>query len=135
MIQQQAVKRDPYFDSLKFILITLVVFGHAISFVEGKWANALYLWIYLFHMPLFIFVSGYFTKQLPTEKFKKGILGLAETLIVFQIISRLLRYFLEGEACSLTLLVTPFWILWYLMALILWRTILQITPPQLVKIQ
>ncbi|MBQ0142094.1 MAG: acyltransferase family protein [Prevotellaceae bacterium] len=55
-------KRDVSFDILKGILIYLVVLGHSISFLEGEncWRNTLFNSIYIFHMPLFIFVSGYF---------------------------------------------------------------------------
>ena len=62
--------RDPYWDNLKAVLIILVVLGHyyLAEYVyagECDWAlpTALISFIYMFHMPLFAFVSGRFTKN------------------------------------------------------------------------
>ena len=52
------------YDNLKFFLILLVVTGHFIDpFDEqSKVFQSLFLFIYSFHMPLFLFVSGLFTR-------------------------------------------------------------------------
>ncbi|MFZ7944441.1 acyltransferase family protein, partial [Neobacillus sp. 19] len=57
-------KRSKYFDNAKFILIFLVVFGHLISPLKerDRILFTLYTVIFLFHMPAFIFISGYFAK-------------------------------------------------------------------------
>lgn len=57
--------RVAYFDNLKFLLIFLVVFGHMLTIVSGhsRAANALINFIYLFHMPAFVFVSGMLAKR------------------------------------------------------------------------
>ena len=56
----QQVKRLCYIDNLKAFLIVLVVVGHCIqSFLPNYESNILFRFIYSFHMPLFIFVSGY----------------------------------------------------------------------------
>ena len=55
-------KRDYLFDNYRTLLIFLVVAGHVIEtiyrnnwFLEGlKWI------IYSFHVPAFVFISGYF---------------------------------------------------------------------------
>lgn len=54
------MKRDLYWDSLKAILIILVVYGHMISpyAPDGSFNRAMCSFIYTFHMPLFIFISG-----------------------------------------------------------------------------
>ena len=55
--------RDSYFDNLKGILILLVVIGHFVLPMERTrpvWA--IFYIIYLFHMPMFAMVSGYFAK-------------------------------------------------------------------------
>src|SRR3954454_11961298 len=56
--------RSKYFDNAKFILIFLVVFGHMISPYkdQDKVLFTLYSVIFLFHMPAFILISGYFAK-------------------------------------------------------------------------
>lgn len=61
-INKVEATRDNSFDVLKGILILLVVFGHALysQFVDDSWQHPLFDGIYTFHMPLFVFVSGYF---------------------------------------------------------------------------
>lgn len=56
-------KRIALYDNVKFILITLVVIGHFIDLGATSShlkAQALFAFIYTFHMPLFIFISGLF---------------------------------------------------------------------------
>lgn len=56
-------QRDLSFDILKGILIYLVVLGHAYSYEYGStdcWHTHPFNFIYTFHMPLFVMVSGYF---------------------------------------------------------------------------
>lgn len=57
--------RIEWMDSLKGILILLVVIGHVLLPIhsEGPYVSGTYDLIYLFHMPLFIFVSGFFAKH------------------------------------------------------------------------
>lgn len=57
------------YDNLKFVLITLVVIGHAIAGMSDGSSStpateALYRTIYLFHMPLFVFLSGMFAQSI-----------------------------------------------------------------------
>lgn len=56
------VIRDESFDFIKGFLIFLVVWGHVIQFfyTGNSLENPILIWIYSFHMPLFIFISGYF---------------------------------------------------------------------------
>ena len=51
-----------YFDNIKFFLILLVVFGHILQWYtkEIKELAQIFNFIYSFHMPLFIFMSGLF---------------------------------------------------------------------------
>lgn len=51
--------RNPYWDTLKGILIVLVVLGHTGTALGEKILSV----IYSFHMPLFLFISGYFSKR------------------------------------------------------------------------
>lgn len=55
-------------DNLKFFLIFLVVLGHIFEEViaagNANWdVKSARFFIYLFHMPLFLFVSGIFSKK------------------------------------------------------------------------
>lgn len=54
-------KRNDFFDIAKGIAILLVVIGHAIQYFSEDWqTNPLFLCIIMFHMPLFMAISGYF---------------------------------------------------------------------------
>ena len=57
-------KRSSEFDILKEITILLVIIGHVCDYlvINGEWANWDYI-ICSFHMPLFFFVSGYFSSK------------------------------------------------------------------------
>lgn len=123
--------RDSYWDSLKFYLILLVVLGHTLEIVvtDGSFSRALYNSIYLFHMPLFIFVSGRFSHVKDTKSFNRSIFKLLETLIIFQIIRSFVIPVIWGDNIEWKYLIVPNWILWYLMALIWWRIMVKVTPP------
>ena len=105
------------FDNLKAILITLIVFGHVMELILwGRGAIALYSFIYLFHMPLFVFCSGYMAKYKP----QKILSRLVFPYVVFQLLYILFEMFILGNGNILIQFTTPYWILWYLLALIVW---------------
>lgn len=109
--------RDARFDALKGLLILLVVYGHFFTHdaTHGVISESLANFIYSFHMPLFVFISGYFSHN---RRFGSSIIKLIETYAVFQLIKGLwLHYSIKW------LLVMPGPMLWYLFALIIWRAI------------
>lgn len=65
-----AETRSQKWDILKFIMIFLVVLGHAADYYTAAYESmrSLFLFIYTFHMPVFIFVSGLFSKRTVDEK-------------------------------------------------------------------
>ena len=79
-------ERDYFFDNLKAVLIFLVVLGHFLLPIHGKSVLVIIKrLIYVFHMPLFVFVSGYFSKKIYKDgqyNFKK-ILFLIKAYIIF----------------------------------------------------
>ena len=55
-------KRIAYIDNLKAFAILLVVLGHVLQYIYCPLSykdNSLFTFIYSFHMPLFMFISGY----------------------------------------------------------------------------
>ena len=58
----QMKKRMPLWDNLRFFLITLVVIGHFSDFftTQCQGYQSLFLFMYPFHMPLFLLISGHF---------------------------------------------------------------------------
>ena len=118
------------FDTAKFILIFFVIFGHMMENVRDLSYNSeLYGCIYLFHMPLFIFISGFFSKKYQDKKkFWMSELRLVETLLLFHVASILFKMFVYGKSVALNDIVIPGFGSWYLLSLIYWRTMLQFAP-------
>ena len=77
-IQERMKARIYKYDNIKALLIFLVVIGHMTTdYVSDshlvRWTT---LWIYTFHMPAFIFISGLMHKQYITEELEaRGIRG------------------------------------------------------------
>lgn len=130
MTEKQIPKRDYCFDNLKGILIFMVVFGHFLSKMNGldnSIVRTLYSYIFLFHMPLFILVSGYFSK-----KFKlRRIIDLLIVYIIFQFfIYPIGMRLIGGKIINFTWesLVLPRYTYWYLLSLVVWKCITPILP-------
>ncbi|RDI47690.1 acyltransferase family protein [Falsibacillus pallidus] len=120
-------KRDYYFDNAKFILILFVVFGHLIqSYIDkNSIIEAVYKFIYTFHMPAFILVSGYFAKGF----YNKGyIWKLTKKLIlpylIFQTIYTVFYYYLYDKSTFAVDPLNPQWALWFLLSLFCWNLLL-----------
>ncbi|KAA0546884.1 acyltransferase family protein [Bacillus sp. BGMRC 2118] len=120
-------KRDAYYDNAKFLLVFLVVFGHFIqSYIhDNKLVLTLYNTIYLFHMPAFILISGYFAKGFKKEGYLRNV---AKKLIVpyllFQGIYSFFYYFIQGKEVSSINPLDPHWSLWFLISLFFWNAML-----------
>ena len=86
-------ERNYWLDNTKFLLILLVVIGHFISgFKKYESINCLYYFIFLFHMPLFIFITGYFSKNI-IKKNKSKILNFIVLYVIMQIIEIIITVF------------------------------------------
>lgn len=110
-------KRIALWDNLKFLLIIFVVIGHYTQQfrADNETLQRIYVFIYSFHMPIFIFVTGLFSKKAVDEKnIKKALPYLtcffATTLILF-ITRALLGWAPVFE------LFSPSGISWYLMSM------------------
>lgn len=114
--------RDYLFDNYKAVLIFLVVIGH---FTEPCYGNNTFLnavkWlIFSFHMPAFIFISGYFSRR--QASVGKLVQKLLVPYLAFEGIYYLVYTFIIHKETGLYLLYPKF-SLWYLLALFVWRLI------------
>ena len=124
--------RDERIDSVKFWLIVLVIAAHVLmrkEFADSTACAVVWNWICLFVMPLFIFISGYFSRKKNKEGFLRSIWKLLEPLIIFQIVA-LLFY---KDSVKIRDIFTPWFMLWYLLSLIYWRLLLQIIPDKILR--
>ncbi len=105
-------------DSLKIELMFFVIFAHVCGVNFSNQNNVLiYDFFYTFHMPLFIFISGYLTHCTNKKKLFQRIFRLVETYCVFQFIRICLFH-----DYSFTSILTPKSSLWYLLSLVYWRS-------------
>ena len=119
--------RYPVLDNARFVLISLVVTGHLLEQLaeQGPVAAALYRWIYLFHMPAFVLISGAVSKSTLT---RRGATALVTCLLMPYLIFQTLYpawdawLFHAGDWSQGYL--TPYWLLWYLPSLACWRLLL-----------
>ena len=117
-------KRYYLLDNLKVILIFFVVFGHVIEYYikDNSILMTLYIFIYIFHMPLFIFISGYLSKNFYRMK-RKAIRNLLIPYIIFNMIWYTAVYI--GTRRAMLSVLYPGWTLWYLLSLFFWRMTLK----------
>lgn len=118
--------RDYLFDNLRAILIILVVWGHLLTSMKDDYEvlKSIYIFIFFFHMPAMTFVSGYFSKNL--EKIRSS--AFVTVLVPFLILNVLNYVFkiliLRDEYYGFRFF-RPYWGLWYLLALFLWKFFLK----------
>ena len=105
--------RDARYCNLKLLLIFLVIYGHLIE--PGIWqSKALmtqYKWIYLFHMPLFCFLSGLFLND--SKACARQLIKMLSVYIVLQVLAVCFGKDKVKPA-------TPYWHLWYLLSYCAW---------------
>jgi len=113
----EAVRQRNYkIDNIKTILIFLVVFGHMMELVSVK---QIYLVIYSFHMPAFIFVTGYYAKFRP----RKILLELIMPYVLFQTLYLLFDGYMKSKPVVFQF-TTPYWLMWYLLTIIIYYLLL-----------
>jgi fucose 4-O-acetylase-like acetyltransferase len=115
--------RDAHLDNVKLVLIGLVVLGHALGPLRGDSdvARAVYLWIYAFHMPAFVFLAGYLTKPtLDPDRARRLAGTVVVPYVVFQALYLGVDRAVAEDPAGFSLL-RPYWLLWFLAALLIWR--------------
>lgn len=115
-VDLQNSTRDSLLDNYKLLMIILVVLGHGMEQGSGKLTDTFYLFMYLFHMPAFVMVAGYFTRKLRA-------VAIADLLFQYVLFQTLYLYFdskIHGFETHLQY-TTPYWIMWFVFCLIFWK--------------
>lgn len=121
--------RNAALDNTKILMVFLVVFGHLIEpFIsENPLIKTIYLSIYSVHMPMFVLISGMLTK---CDISKNGTRKIVTTILVpfvsFTVLYELIEFLGKGNLSNYTLNLSPYWILWFLYSLFLWKILLPI---------
>ena len=114
--------RIEWLDSLKGMLIFLVVFGHVLLPAprDGNLISVVFSAIYAFHMPLFVFVSGLLSKHAVDAR---GNLR-AERVLTYLFLGFAYNFILrvaEGGPLTFEKLISFPSAPWYLVSLALWQ--------------
>ncbi|WP_298621825.1 acyltransferase family protein [uncultured Legionella sp.] len=119
--------RNYKFDNAKFFLILCVVLLHFISPHRGLltqkfvFTQNMYICLQLLAMPCFTLISGAFSHARITDS---SMVKMLRILIVPYIIFELIYSYLARDYNTKLLIIEPFYILWYLLSLAIWRTLL-----------
>jgi fucose 4-O-acetylase-like acetyltransferase len=128
-----AKQRDPWFDNAKMALVMLVVLGHSWTLIPvnlhgGSVSTAtevdtwLYNFLYAWHIPAFVIVTGYLSKSF--EYTRKRMWSLVTTVavpyVLFEGVYALYRHLVGGVDFE-RLWANPHWPMWYLAAMFFWR--------------
>lgn len=126
------VVRSNYFDNIKGVLIILVVLGHLLEdFLNLGFIKYLYVLIFSFHIPLFVFCSGYFATNINLIKIVKR---LVFPYVVFQTLYFFFnRYLLKNTGVTYNF-TDPAWTLWYLLSFAFWGMLVQFIKKVDIKI-
>lgn len=117
--------RDPFLDNARGILIALVVVGHTLECFDAlsePFGETIRIWIYSFHMPAFVAISGFLSRSYRNEprQVRRLLTAMLVPYLIFQLLHELVKMLLLGQDFRLDV-VTPAWTLWFLLALLVWR--------------
>lgn len=118
------MKRDLTLDTAKGLLIVFVLIGHICADYNATIPlfNTITIYIYIFHMPCFIFISGYLSKKLSKNR-ERSIKNFS-SFVLFQFLWLLFCLIVHRYDQYSNFLI-PGSALWYLIALSVWRYILE----------
>ena len=127
-----AKPRDPWFDNAKMALVTLVVVGHSWTMFPNSNAfdNQLYDFLYSWHVPAFVFVTGYLSRSFAWTRPRMWSLvkSVVVPYVLFEALIALFRVYVGGEELE-GLWQDPHWPMWYLSALFFWRLLTPVFKP------
>lgn len=114
-------ERNYKYDNMKFFLILCVVIGHLVTqhFSKELYPSMMYGWIYLFHMPAFIFISGLFSKKIVDNKCYDRIVPY----VILYIMMESFTFFadkLRGKGTSSLNFLSEDGVPWFALALLWW---------------
>ena len=83
-------------------------------------------------MPLFVFLSGYFSQKKNKKDLWTSIWKLLKPYIVCQLIAMTVDFIMTGKI-KLYYILNPWWAMWYLFSLVCWRIMIYIIPNKILN--
>jgi fucose 4-O-acetylase-like acetyltransferase len=112
-------------------LVTLVVIGHSWTLLpDSALDNHLYDFLYAWHVPAFVLVTGYLSRSFAWDRVRlwRLVRTVAVPYLLFETAFALFRIYVGGERLE-DLFTDPHWPLWYLSALFFWRLLTPLFRP------
>src|SRR5688572_30277250 len=92
--------RDPFLHNAKLILVMLVVIGHSWTLAdENYWTDRIYNWLYLWHLPAFVLVTGYLSRSFTWSRrhLERLVTTVLLPYLVFEGLVAIFRVTVGGE--------------------------------------
>ncbi|MGO4952086.1 acyltransferase family protein [Paenibacillus sp. DRB1-1] len=137
MTTSHDVQGESFFLNLRFLLIICVFAGNALEPLAGSLhiAQQWFSWIFMFHMPLFVLVTGFFAQtSLTGSAGRKVLLQIGMQYLIFQSLYSILDVALFHVPHIHHSFFAPYLLLWFLASHICWRLLMlsfQKIPPVL----
>ncbi|MEH3032742.1 MAG: acyltransferase family protein [Aeromicrobium erythreum] len=116
-------ERIAYLDNARYWVMLLVVIGHFLTqYTVMDSARGVYVWIYTFHMPFFILISGYTARNYMGDA--RQVRRIVSTLVVpYLIVETSLQLIMQhyGKGPDHLAILSPQWLGWFMAALFVWR--------------
>lgn len=116
-------ERVAYLDNARYWVMLLVVIGHSLTqFTAMDSARGVYVWIYSFHMPFFVLISGYTARHYrgDARQVRRVVSTLVVPYLVVETSMQIIMRYYTGEPDPYMIL-SPQWLAWFMAALFVWR--------------
>ncbi len=122
------MKREILFDNAKGLAIISVILGHLLTNVTYNIpAKVYYLLINSFHIPVFVLISGIFSRtEISYNDIAKFVKRILIPFLIFDIFYELFHLVLYKQISPFILSLAPYWLMWYMLALFTWRMLLPV---------
>lgn len=118
---------ETFFLNLRFLLIVTVFVSNAMEPLIREMAvlQHLYVWIFSFHMPLFVLVTGYFARSnLAGAAGRKVLMQIGLQYVIFQSLYSALDSLLFHVEDIHRSFFAPYLLLWFLASHLCWRLLM-----------
>lgn len=119
----QVSQRLHKYDNLKGFAIILIVLGHMLFLLNFPSVKFIRYFISIFHLPIFFFVAGYFSKIGPDET-KKSFKRLIIPYLIVCTLYTIFLYLIGSK--TQPLFIYPTMAMWFLVALFFMKTFLPV---------